>query len=85
MTDLTPEEKLEDEFNDKFQAAIINDERIRKLFIDAMTGATTASDVDMESVHKFITAVDYMIGALGYGIFDMFAEGGPVHISEKPD
>lgn len=86
MTDLTPEQKIQAELNDKLYAAIINDEGIRKTFIDFMTGASKEmTDSEMNSIHKFITAVDYMIGALGYGIFDMNAEGGPVPLSETPD
>ena len=86
MTDLTPEQKIQVELNDKFHAAIINDEGIRKTFIDFMTGAPKEiTDAEMKSIHRFITAVDYMIGALGYGIFDMNAEGGPVHLSETAD
>ena len=84
MTDRTPEQKLQDELNDRFHASIINDENIRKLFIDAMTGVTPPSDVDMDRIHRFITAVDYMIGTLGYGICDLNFKDRP-HLSETPD
>ena len=84
MTDRTPEQKLQDELNDRFHASIINDENIRKLFIDAMTGVTPPSDVDMDPVHRFVVAVDYMIGTLGYGICSLTQKGRP-HLSERSD
>ena len=84
MADLTPEEKLSQALNDKFHASVINDEETRATFIKLMCGGTeNVTDEEMASVHRFVTAVDYMIAALGYGICDMFAEGGPVHLNES--
>lgn len=85
MTKLTPEQKLENEFKDMFHASIINDATTRKTFIDVMTCAIPAKDVTHEhwrSIHEFIRAVDDMLGLIGYGICDMNAEGGPVHLNE---
>ena len=85
MSDLTPDQKLQEQLNDKFHASVINDEQIRATFIRVMTAgkAENVTDAEMDSVHKFVIAVDYMIAALGYGICDMFAEGGPVHLNES--
>tara|TARA_R100000231_G_scaffold131637_1_gene103760 strand:+ start:692 stop:952 length:261 start_codon:yes stop_codon:yes gene_type:complete len=86
MNDLTPEQKIQVELDDKFHAAMINDEGIRKIFIDFMTAKSSeTTDAQLHSVQKFIAAVDYMIGALDYGICDMNASGGPVHISKTQD
>ena len=94
MTDLTPEQKISAALNDKFHASIINDAGIRKTFIDMMIGSSNpglpgdlqrlddATDAEMDSAYRFIIAVDYMLATLGYGIFDMHAEGGPVHFTE---
>lgn len=85
MPDLTPEQKLQNELNDKFHAAMINDQGIRKTFIKAMTGDGKVTDEEMDSIHRFVIAVDYMLGTLGYGICDMYAKDGPVHLSEIVD
>ena len=84
MADLTPEEKLSVALNDKFHTSVINDEETRATFIKLMCdGTENVTDEEMASVHRFVIAVDYMIAALGYGICDMFAEGGPVHLNES--
>ena len=94
MNDITPEQKISAALNDKFHASIINDAGIRKAFIDIMTCYSSpglpvnlqrlddSTDADMDSAYRFIIAVDYMLATLGYGIFDMDAEGGPVHFTE---
>lgn len=85
MTKLTPEQKLEIELNDKFHASIINDATTRNTFVDVMTGAIPSEDVtdaNWDSFHKFIDAVDYMLGTIGYSIYDMEAEGGPAPLNE---
>ena len=95
MSDLTPEQKISAALNDKFHASIINDAGIRKAFIDVMTCYSIpglpgnlqrldddVTDAEMDSAYRFIIAVDYMLATLGYGIFDMDAEGGPVHFTE---
>ena len=81
------DEKVRETFIDsvKSYAAIINDEEIRKTFIDCMIGTSKEiTDAEMNSIRKFVTAVDFMIGALGYGIFDEHAAGGPVPIASRP-
>lgn len=84
MDDLNIAQKLQQELNDKFHASMINSEEIRATFIRLMTeNASNVTDEEMASVHRFIIAVDHMIAALGYGICDMFAEGGPVHLKES--
>ena len=85
MGDLTPDQKLQVALHDKFHASTINDPRIRATFIRLMTGKVEGkiTDAEMNSVHRFVTAVDYMIAALGYGVCDMYAEGGPVHLNES--
>jgi len=77
------ENALGEMFSDSHHTLVINDETIRKTFIDSMTGKVPAEDVDWDSVHKFIDAVDYMLGTLGYGICDLTVEGGPVPITEE--
>ena len=51
-----------------------------------MTGHVHDVNADqMDSIHKFVVAVDYMIATLGYGICDMHAKGGPVHLNDIKD
>lgn len=84
MGDLTPDQKLQVALHDKFHASMINDPAIRANFIMLMTGKVeNITDAQMDSVQRFIIAVDYMIAALGYGVCDMYAEGGPVHLNES--
>ena len=90
MTELTPEEKLKAAIEDKFHAAIINDEGTRKTFIKTMTTENDPTDAELKIVFQFIDAVDYMLGTVGYGICDIEVEGGPVplsdmHLIDTPD
>ena len=84
MTELTPEEKLKAAIEDKFHAAIINDEGTRKTFIKTMTTENDPTDAEMETVFRFINAVDYMLGTIGFGICDIEVEveGGPIPLSD---
>lgn len=61
---------------------MINDELIRTDFIEVMTRACETTKAKMDSADRFMIAVDYMIATLGYGICDLMAKGGPVHISD---
>lgn len=80
MAQLTPEQRIQHELNERFHASMINDEWIRTDFIELMTCACEATEAKMESADRFIIAVDYLIATLGYGICDTKAKGGPVHI-----
>lgn len=83
MTEITPEEKIKAAIENSFHAAMINDKGIRTTFIDVMTSPSNdVTDAQIDCVLKFITAVDYMVDTLGYGICDMEAKGGPVHLSD---
>ncbi|MAP42210.1 MAG: hypothetical protein CL981_00530 [Euryarchaeota archaeon] len=82
MEQPTPEQKTQQELNERFHASMINDEWIRTDFIEVMTCACDATDAKMESADRFIIAVDYMLATLGYGICDLKAEGGPAHICD---
>ena len=80
MSDLTPDQKIQKELNERFHASMINDEGIRADFIEMMTCVGEATKAKMDSADRFMIAVDYMIATLGYGICDLEAKGGPVHI-----
>ena len=82
MSDCTPDQKLQQELNERFHASMINDESIRTDFIEMMTCVGEATKAKMESVDRFIIAVDYMLATLGYGICDLKAKGGPIHICD---
>lgn len=75
----TPEQKIQQELNDRFHASMINDEWVRTDFIEVMTCVCEATKPKMDSADRFMVAVDYMIATLGYGICDLKAKGGPVH------
>ena len=81
MSDLTPEDKLLKNFHDLFYASVIHDQKIRDAFIE-ITLESGETDEHYEAFHKFISAVDYCIGTMGYGICDLEHKDGPVHIDD---
>ena len=81
MEPLTPEDKLKQAFNDKLHASVINDEECRNAFLK-VTLESQETNEELLAMHRFITAVDYCLGALGYAICDMEHKDGPVHIDD---
>ena len=82
MEDPTPQEKMEEALTDKLHSWIINDEGCRNTFINKMIDPDDITDDDWDSIHKFIDAIDYMLGTLGYAVCDMHAKGGPMPIDD---
>ena len=80
MEPLTPQEKLAQHMSDAQYASWINDDEIRESFLCALSGGgdDELPEDDFLHVWKFMTAVNYFLGTLGYAIYCESEEGDPV-------